>query len=70
MIKTIFLVRHGETNFNSINIILGQCNEPLNITGQLQAKNLYKQIKDIDFEIAICSALQRTEQTLKCFIQD
>lgn len=55
----IYLVRHGETYWNNLGIMHGQTDIPLNETGKEQAKNLAKNMLDIQLDICYCSPLQR-----------
>lgn len=61
----IYLVRHGETYWNSLGIMHGQIDIPLNETGKQQAKNLAKNMLDIPIDICYCSPLQRAIFTAK-----
>jgi len=69
MQKTVYFVRHGQTEYNRKHIIQGRgVDSDLNEKGRNQAKLLYQAYSDIDFELVICSSLKRTEQTLHHFI--
>ena len=59
----IYLVRHGETYWNKLNIMHGQCDVPLNETGKKQAENLAVELRDIHFDLCISSPLQRARAT-------
>ncbi len=60
----LYVTRHGETEWNYTNKILGRTDIPLNETGIMQAKTLAKNLpKDIEFIIA--SPLGRTLTTAK-----
>lgn len=61
----IYLVRHGETYWNSLGIMHGQIDIPLNEIGKQQAKNLAKNMLDISIDICYCSPLQRAVFTAK-----
>lgn len=60
---TIYLVRHGETEYNEKGIIQGNLPVVLNKKGENQCKRLREQIKDINFDICFSSPLVRTMQT-------
>ena len=69
--KTIYLVRHGQTNFNLQGIVQGGgVDAPLNETGLKQAKQFYQHYKAIPFGLVITSKLKRTIQTAEGFIND
>lgn len=59
----LLLARHGETDWNAMNIIQGQQDRPLNFTGFEQRKNLFLLLNTIPLNRIVCSALQRTIQT-------
>ena len=68
--KTIFIIRHGQTDFNLKRIIQGSgIDSSLNDTGRSQAKLFHDVYKNEPFELVITSALQRTHQTVDAFIQ-
>lgn len=68
--KTIYLIRHGETDFNKKGIIQGSgIDSDLNETGRTQAELFYKQYKHIDFDCVYTSLLKRTHQSVASFIQ-
>ena len=59
----IYLVRHGETEWNNKNIMHGQIDVPLNELGIKQAKLLGQELKDVHFDVCFCSTLGRAKQT-------
>lgn len=70
MDKRIYIVRHGQTELNKAGIVQGSgVDAPLNTTGWQQADAFFEFYKDIDFEVIITSALQRTHQTMEPFIR-
>ena len=70
MQKEIFIIRHGQTDFNKRGIIQGSgVNSVLNKTGQWQARAFYDYYRDHPFELVITSELQRTHQTVAGFIE-
>jgi len=71
MQKKIFIVRHGETEYNKLKIVQGSgVDSSLNEMGKLQAKALYNAYRDYGFDLVVTSALVRTKQTAKYFIED
>lgn len=67
--KTIYIVRHGETEYNRRGIIQGSgVNSELNATGRQQARAFYEHYKHIPFDAVLTSKLIRTHQTVKHFI--
>ena len=59
----IYVVRHGETEWNAINKVLGRTDIPLNDKGKSQAAELARSMKDLDFDVFLCSPLCRARQT-------
>jgi broad specificity phosphatase PhoE len=59
----LLLARHGETDWNAMNIIQGQQDRPLSITGFEQRRNLFLLLNPISITRICCSTLQRTLQT-------
>ena len=65
MVKRIFLVRHGETVANELNLIQGVTDSALSKKGVEQAKSLSKYFQDESVNAVYCSDLGRTKQTLE-----
>ncbi len=69
MNKKIFVIRHGETNYNRSGLVQGRgIDAPLNELGLRQAELFYKFYKHIKFDKVYTSSLVRTKQTVKGFI--
>ncbi|MFL5728245.1 MAG: histidine phosphatase family protein [Cytophagaceae bacterium] len=67
--KRIFLVRHGQTDYNLKGIVQGSgVDTDLNDTGRAQAKAFFDKYKDLPFKKIYTSALKRTKQSLQGFI--
>lgn len=67
---TIYLTRHGETEWNEKKLIQGHTNIPLNTKGKKQAKLLGKQLKDIDFDVVFSSDLLRAANSAEIIIKE
>jgi broad specificity phosphatase PhoE len=65
MVKRIFLVRHGETVGNELNLIQGTTDSALSKKGVEQAKALAKVFLEESVDAVYCSDLGRTRQTLE-----
>lgn len=66
--KTIYLIRHGETDFNKQGIIQGSgINSQLNAHGRKQANMFYETYKSVAFDHIYTSELIRTQQTVETF---
>ena len=65
----LYIIRHGETDFNKRGIIQGRgVNSDLNDHGISQARSFYKAYHHIEFDKVITSTLKRTHQTVQSFI--
>lgn len=60
---TIYLVRHGETDWNKKRVLQGHTNIPLNGVGIQQAKNIKNILGHIKFDAFFSSDLLRAKQT-------
>lgn len=68
-IKTIYLIRHGETDFNRQGIVQGSgVDSDLNELGQAQAEAFFQRYQHISFDKVYTSALKRTHQSVKKFL--
>lgn len=61
----IYIVRHGQTDYNVNGRYGGRIDVPLNEKGISDAKKLKDKFKEIKFDYIFCSPLTRTMQTLK-----
>lgn len=59
----LYLVRHGETDYNVNHIIQGIIDKELNENGIQQAKNLKLKIDKLDIDLIISSPLDRARNT-------
>ena len=68
--KTIYIIRHGETDYNKRRIIQGQgIDSVLNDTGHKQAFQFYRAYHHIPFDVIYTSSLRRTQQSVQDFIE-
>lgn len=69
--KTIYLTRHGETEFNRRGIVQGSgVDSELNDTGRQQAELFFEHYEHVPFEKVYTSKLIRTYQSVQRFIED
>lgn len=61
--KLVFLIRHGNTEFNKKNTFRGKFDIPLDDNGIKQAEKTGKFLEDIDFDIIYSSPLSRAYKT-------
>jgi broad specificity phosphatase PhoE len=67
--KEIFIIRHGETEYNRLGIVQGSgVNSDLNEKGQMQANAFFEKYKDYSFDKIYTSKLKRTHQSVQKFI--
>lgn len=59
----LYVIRHGQVNYNVREQINGINNSVLNTEGLLQAREASKIVKDLDIDIVICSPILRAKQT-------
>lgn len=71
MKKEIYIIRHGETEYNHKGIVQGRgVDSSLNEKGKQQAAQFYRAYQNEGFQKIYLSQLQRTAQTVEQFIQD
>jgi len=62
--KTIFLVRHGESESNVAGLMSGTGKDvAITVKGRGQAKKAGQELKDKGIELIVCSPLKRTQET-------
>ena len=66
----IFLIRHGETNWNKEGRFQGQINIPLNENGKDQARKTFEYLKNISFNRAFSSSMDRPFETAQIILQN
>jgi probable phosphoglycerate mutase len=67
--KKIYIVRHGETDFNRMSIVQGSgVDTDLNENGKQQAELFFRRYGSIPFGHVFTSALKRSQQSVKGFI--
>lgn len=66
----ICVMRHGQTDWNNIHKIQGQTDIKLNNVGINQAKETKSIFNTYDFDLIICSPLQRTIETANIINED
>lgn len=69
-LKNIFVVRHGETDWNKINRFQGQTDIKLNDTGREQALKLRPLLQELQIESVYSSPLARAMETIEIATQD
>lgn len=68
-LKTLYIVRHGQTDLNRLGIVQGRGRDTdLNDEGHTQAAQFYAAYKNVPFDKIYVSALKRTQQSIQPFI--
>ncbi|MEP1085913.1 histidine phosphatase family protein [Algoriphagus sp.] len=67
--KKIYLVRHGQTDFNLKGVVQGSgIDAPINENGRRQAEAFFQAYQNIPFDQAYYTGLQRTKQSIQSFL--
>jgi len=66
----IFLIRHGETNWNKEGRFQGQIDIPLNENGKDQARQTSEYLRNISFNKAFSSSMHRPFETAQIILQN
>lgn len=59
----LYIVRHGETDWNTKKLFQGRTDIPLNEKGRRVAHLTKEGLKDTKFDVAFCSPLKRAKET-------
>ena len=60
---TVFIFRHGETDWNKQKLLQGHTDIPLNVIGRYQAQDLAKKLEKLRPKIILSSDLLRAKET-------
>lgn len=66
----IYLLRHGQTDWNNEKKLQGRTDIKLNETGIIQANDAAKDIKEIEFDVVFSSPLSRALDTAKIITEN
>jgi broad specificity phosphatase PhoE len=67
--KKIYIIRHGQTDFNLQSIVQGSgVDSNLNDRGQAQARAFFEHYRDTPFDKVYTSTLKRTRQSVQDFL--
>lgn len=69
-LATVFIVRHGETEWNMKRLIQGQKDSALTELGINQAKELAKELQKIKFDLVFSSDLLRAKKTAEIIVTE
>ena len=65
----LYMMRHGETDWNKKRLWQGRTDIPLNDNGRYVAELTREGIKDIHFDVAYCSPLCRAKETAEIVLR-
>ena len=66
---SIYLLRHGQTDWNANGTVQGRYDVPLNDRGRLQAREAGTKLKDVPFIHCYCSPLSRAKETAEIALE-
>ena len=64
----LYIVRHGQTKMNALNLMNGILDDKLNEQGVKMALEAGEQLKKVRFDAVFVSPLSRTQETAKCIL--
>ncbi len=65
----LYIIRHGETDWNKARKIQGQSNIPLNDFGRYLARETARGLADIHFDLCFTSPLSRAKETAQIILE-
>ena len=66
----LYIVRHGQTEWNVLEKFQGQMNSPLTEEGIEKVKKTAKELEDVKFDAVYASQMGRTVETAKIILED
>ncbi|MCR5349295.1 MAG: histidine phosphatase family protein [Bacilli bacterium] len=66
---SIYVVRHGQTDWNKAGTVQGRYDTELNDAGKAQAKEAKEAVRDVVFTRCLCSPLTRARQTAEIILE-
>ncbi len=71
MRKELYIIRHGETDFNQLGIVQGKgIDSSINEAGKQQAKRFFDAYRNTGFDKIYVSTLKRTFETIESFTHE
>src|SRR5690606_25273565 len=69
-VTTLYLIRHGETDWNRLGLFQGTTDVPLNAAGREQARALAEALRDVELDAAYSSPLSRALRTAEAAVEE
>lgn len=60
---TLYIVRHGETEWNALGLLIGQCDSPLTERGVAQVLDVAEELRSVAFDAVFSSDTLRARRT-------
>ncbi len=67
-LTTIYIVRHGQTEWNVKGLLQGHADSPLTQEGENQAKQIAQELRDVHFDKVFSSDLLRAKRTAEIIV--
>lgn len=64
----VYIIRHGQTDWNLAHKLQGKTDIPLNDNGRQMAIEAGNEVRKIDFDICYCSPLDRAKETARLLL--
>ena len=65
----LYIMRHGQTDWNLQHKLQGKTDIPLNEAGRTMAENARQKYRDIHFDVCYCSPLKRARETAEILLR-
>ena len=66
---SLYIIRHGRTDWNDLRMLQGKTDIPLNEDGRRMAAEAAKEYAEIPFDICFCSPLVRAKETAEILLR-
>lgn len=66
----LYIMRHGRTEWNTLQKIQGRTDIPLNEEGRRMSKKAGEEYRNIHFDVCYCSPLSRAKETAELVLKD
>lgn len=67
---SLYIMRHGRTDWNNLKKLQGRTDIPLNEEGREMAEKARLEYKDVHFDVCYCSPLVRAKETAEIVLRD